>query len=67
MKMSNLRIGDDCSVGPMSVVLYDSEMRDGARLGGLSLLMKGEILPARTDWEGSPARRCSGRHVASGD
>src|SRR5258706_14120315 len=26
-----LRFGDDCSIGACSVVLYDSEMQDGAR------------------------------------
>jgi len=56
MKMAGLRIDDDCAVGPMSVVLHDSHMEQGARLGGLSLLMKGETLPAQTRWEGSPAR-----------
>jgi hypothetical protein len=30
------------------VVLYGSEMEDGARLAALSLLMKGETLPAGT-------------------
>ena len=44
-KSSHLSIGEYCSVGNMSVVLYDSEMKPGSRLGPLSLLMKGEILP----------------------
>lgn len=56
MKMSRIRIGDRCTVGPGAVVLYDSTMRDGARLGPLSLLMKGEMLPAASSWQGSPAR-----------
>jgi hypothetical protein len=30
-------------------------MEDGARLAALSLLMKGETLPAGTAWAGSPA------------
>ena len=60
MKMSHLRVGDGCTVGPMSVVLYDSEMEEGAVLGGLSLLMKGETLPAGTRWSGSPARAVDG-------
>lgn len=60
MKMSSLRIGDRATVGPMSVVLYDSEMEEGAVLGGLSLLMKGETLPANTRWAGSPARSVDG-------
>ena len=57
MKMSHLRIGPRCSVGSFSVVLYDSEMGSGSKLGSLSLLMKGESLPENTVWQGSPARR----------
>ncbi len=54
MKSSYLDVGDGCSVGNMSVVLYDSRMGDGAVLGSLSLLMKGEVMPARTHWYGIP-------------
>ena len=45
-------------MGTRSVVLYDSEMEAGAKLDSLSLLMKGERLPAGTAWAGLPARRC---------
>jgi non-ribosomal peptide synthetase-like protein len=55
LKASRLRIGADCVVGTQSVVLYDSEMEDGARLDALSLLMKGETLRADTAWAGIPA------------
>jgi len=57
MKMSYLHIMQDCSVGPLAVVLYNSEMQQGASLSGLSLLMKGEVLPERTHWIGSPSRQ----------
>jgi non-ribosomal peptide synthetase-like protein len=56
MKMSVVDIGPRCSVGAGSLVLYDTRMDDGARLGPLSLLMKGELLPALTKWSGIPAR-----------
>ena len=52
-----LRIGRGCAVGTISVVLYATTMEDGSRLDALSLLMKGETLPAGTAWAGSPARR----------
>ena len=42
--------------GAGSLVLYDTRMEEGAALGDLSLLMKGEVLPAETKWEGIPAR-----------
>jgi len=57
MKMSIVDIGKKCTVGAMSVVLYDSKMGNHAVLDGLSLLMKGESLPACTKWQGSPSGR----------
>jgi acetyltransferase-like isoleucine patch superfamily enzyme len=56
MKMSTIHIAPRCKVGAGSLVLYDTRMEAGAALGDLSLLMKGEVLPARTSWEGIPAR-----------
>jgi acetyltransferase-like isoleucine patch superfamily enzyme len=56
MKMSEVRIENNCSVGAMSLVLYDTRMQEGSSLGDLSLLMKNEQLPAHTRWEGIPAR-----------
>ena len=57
MKMSVVEIGKNCTVGAMSVVLYDSKMGNHSVLDGLSLLMKGETLPACTKWQGSPSGR----------
>lgn len=54
MKSSYLTIEKGCSVGNMSVVLYDSCMHEGATLGPLSLLMKGEVMPAGCRWHGIP-------------
>jgi len=56
MKSSRLRIGDGCSVGNMSVVLYDTEMKEDAVVGPLSLLMKGETVPPSTRWIGIPTQ-----------
>ncbi len=56
MKSSFVRIGDECNVGNMSVVLYDTQMGTGATVGALSLLMKGEVLPAHSRWIGNPTR-----------
>ena len=56
MKMSTIEIGPRCKVGAGSLVLYDTRLEAGAALGDLSLLMKGETLPAGTSWEGIPAR-----------
>jgi non-ribosomal peptide synthetase-like protein len=57
MKSSRLRIDDGCSVGNMAAVLYDAHMEHDAVLGPLSLLMKGEVLPAGTRWQGIPTVR----------
>lgn len=56
MKMSTVEIGRGSTVGTDAVVLYDTRVEDGAALGDLSLLMKGEVLPAGSTWVGSPAR-----------
>ncbi len=57
MKMSYVDIGKGCSVGGMSVVLYDSKMEDGSVLEPLSVLMKSETLPANTIFIGAPAQK----------
>ena len=51
---AGFRIGAGCEVGIDSVVLYDAEMEEGSRLDAVSLLMKGERLPAGSAWVGSP-------------
>jgi non-ribosomal peptide synthetase-like protein len=60
MKMSTIDIAAGANVGAGTLVLYDTRMEQGASLGDLSLLMKGEVLPARTSWEGIPARKKNG-------
>jgi non-ribosomal peptide synthetase-like protein len=55
MKMSTVTIGAECSVGPRAVILYDSELDSGTELEALSLVMKGEKLPAESRWHGIPA------------
>ena len=56
MKVSHVTIGARATVGSLAIVLYDAVIEDGAELGDLSVLMKGETLAAGTAWEGSPAR-----------
>jgi non-ribosomal peptide synthetase-like protein len=64
LKGSRLYIGADCAVGAGSVLLYDSKMEDGAQLDAISLLMKGETLPAGTVWAGLPAEWQGARNAA---
>ena len=56
MKMSTVDVGDRCTIGGLSLVLYDTRMESDSNLNSLSLLMKGETLPVGTKWEGIPAR-----------
>ena len=57
MKSDFLRIGDRASVGNMAVVLYNTDMQRGSSLDALSVLMKGENLPAASCWTGIPTKR----------
>lgn len=56
MKIGPIKIGDRCSIGTYSVILCDSEVKNDAHIGDLSLVMKGETIPAHTYWVGSPAQ-----------
>ncbi|ENZ83946.1 Pls/PosA family non-ribosomal peptide synthetase [Caulobacter vibrioides] len=56
MKVSGVTIRDRATIGSYAIVLYDAELAEDAVLGDLSVVMKGETLPAGTSWEGSPAR-----------
>lgn len=63
MKVSRVTVGARATVGSLAIVLYDAVIEDGAELGDLSVLMKGETLAAGTSWEGSPARPARGGGV----
>jgi non-ribosomal peptide synthetase-like protein len=65
MKADTLAIGEGCSVGNMSVILYGTTMQRGSRLGPLSLLMKGETLLPGTHWHGIPSEQVPGAFTAS--
>jgi len=55
MKVGRVRLGSGVTVGAGSTVLYDSHVGDFARLGPQTIVMKGESIPANTEWAGSPA------------
>ena len=59
MKIGRVDIGARVTVGARSIILYNTRVGDGVRLGPLSLVVKGEELPPGTAWEGAPA--ASGR------
>ncbi|MEO7412454.1 MAG: hypothetical protein ABIZ81_03785 [Opitutaceae bacterium] len=55
MKIGVVDIGARVTVGARSTILYHSTVGDDVRLGPLTLVAKGERLPAGTRWTGSPA------------
>jgi non-ribosomal peptide synthetase-like protein len=56
IKMGPVSIASRAAVGAMSTVLYDCRMAEESILDDLSLMMKGESLPAKTHWQGIPAQ-----------
>jgi non-ribosomal peptide synthetase-like protein len=56
MKADSIVIGPGCSIGNMAVILYNTEMQARSSLGPLSVLMKGEGLPALSRWYGIPTQ-----------
>jgi non-ribosomal peptide synthetase-like protein len=57
MKMERIRLEHNCQMGSAAVVLYDSLLADDVLIHPLSLIMKGEQIPAATAWQGIPASR----------
>jgi non-ribosomal peptide synthetase-like protein len=60
MKVGRVFVGNGVTVGAGSTVLYDTHVADYARLGPLTLVMKGEQIPGNTAWEGAPAEPRTG-------
>lgn len=56
MKVGRIEVGKGVSIGAFSTVLYDTKIGDYAELGLLTIVMKGEAIPAHTHWAGAPAR-----------
>lgn len=55
MKVGEVRIGRGVTVGARAIILYSASVGDGASLGPLTLILKGEDIPPGTRWIGSPA------------
>ena len=56
MRVGKVHIGAGATLGSRAIVLYDASVGDYCRLGSLTLVAKGESLPAQTRWEGCPAQ-----------
>ncbi len=55
MKVGRVKLGRGVTVGSGATVLYDTKVGDFARLGPWTLVMKGEEIPANSEWTGAPA------------
>ncbi|NAT23260.1 Pls/PosA family non-ribosomal peptide synthetase [Pseudomonas syringae] len=55
MKIDHVTIGERVYMGPRSSVLYSAAVGNDAHLGPLTLVMKGEHIPACSRWAGCPA------------
>ncbi len=62
MKVGRIHVGQDVTIGAGSTVLYGTHIGDGAIIGPLTLVMKGEELPAHSSWVGSPAQPVALKH-----
>ena len=56
MKVGRVHVDAGVTVGAGSTVLYDTHVGRFARLGPLTVIMKGEAIPANTEWVGAPAQ-----------
>ncbi|MDO9443363.1 MAG: amino acid adenylation domain-containing protein [Beijerinckiaceae bacterium] len=63
MKVGRVFVADGVTVGAGSTVLYDTHVGQWARLGPLTIVMKGEHIPANTEWIGAPAEPAMARIV----
>jgi non-ribosomal peptide synthetase-like protein len=55
MKVGRVNVGQGVTIGCTATVLYDTHIGDFARIGPLTIVMKGEDLPPHTAWHGAPA------------
>lgn len=56
MKIGRVRLENGVTVGAGSTVLYDTHVGSFARLGPLTVIMKGEAIPSNSEWVGAPAQ-----------
>lgn len=55
MKIGQVNVGNDVVVNARGIILYNANVDHHAVLGPLTLVMKGENIPAKSAWIGSPA------------
>jgi non-ribosomal peptide synthetase-like protein len=56
MKVAEVYVEDEVSIGCASIMLPNTRLGRAAKLGPLSLVIKGEGIPVETSWQGIPIR-----------
>jgi non-ribosomal peptide synthetase-like protein len=64
MKVGRIEIGRGATIGTGSTILYDSKIGEFAQIRPLTMVMKGESIPAHSIWEGAPAQPVRGHATA---
>ncbi|WP_137726020.1 Pls/PosA family non-ribosomal peptide synthetase [Prescottella subtropica] len=54
MSMDTVTLGAGATLGPHCVALPAAGLGDGATVGPASLVMRGDVVPASTRWQGNP-------------
>ncbi|HTW99827.1 MAG TPA: hypothetical protein VMD59_13680, partial [Acidimicrobiales bacterium] len=54
MRIGPIGLGAGVSIGPSTAVLPDTVLGEGCSVGGRSVVLRGEELPANTRWHGAP-------------
>lgn len=57
MKIGKVSIGEECTIGAKSIILYDTHVGNNTIVEPLSLVMKGETLPCNSRWAGAPVEK----------
>jgi non-ribosomal peptide synthetase-like protein len=56
MKVGRVDVARGVTVGGGATVLYDTHIGEFARIGQLTVIMKGESIPPHSEWYGAPAQ-----------
>lgn len=55
LKIRKISIGNNCFIGPSSVISNSTVMKNNSKLGEQSMLQEGSVIPEGERWTGSPA------------
>ena len=65
LKIGHIKLGNYSTLGNNTVPLYLSDVGEHTFVAPASVIMKGEVLPSWTSWDGNPARQCDEIEIPS--